>query len=83
METEIDHRGGLGGLVFGRGPTGRAMWLAGRGRTFCGHQNQRPSSAAIDGVISERTINVSNSRPRPIVVGGQAVDGVAARVGGG
>lgn len=35
---------------------------------FSGHQNQRPSSAAIDGVIKERTINVSNSRPRPMVI---------------
>jgi NADP-dependent 3-hydroxy acid dehydrogenase YdfG len=42
--------------------------LAGRGRTLSGHQNQRPSSAAIDGVMNERTISVSNSRPRAIVV---------------
>ena len=29
-----------------------------------GHQNHRPSSAAIDGVRNERTTSVSNSRPR-------------------
>ena len=34
----------------------------------CGHQNQRPSSAAIDGVMNDRTTRVSNSRPRPMVV---------------
>jgi hypothetical protein len=44
------------------------MTLAGRGRTLIGHQNQRPSSAAMDGVMNERTTNVSNNRPRPIVV---------------
>ena len=44
------------------------MVLAGRGRTRCGHQNQRPSSAAIDGVMNDRTISVSNSRPIAIVV---------------
>ena len=44
------------------------MVLAGRGRTLSGHQNQRPSSAAIDGVMKERTINVSKIRPTPIVV---------------
>ena len=44
------------------------MTLAGRGRTICGHQNQRPSSAAIDGVMNERTTSVSNSRPKAIVV---------------
>ena len=40
----------------------------GRVCTRCGHQNQRPRSAAIDGVMNERTISVSNSRPSPIVV---------------
>ena len=49
-------------------PYGRSIVLAGRGRTRCGHQNQRPSSAAIDGVMNERTIRVSNSRPSAIVV---------------
>ncbi len=33
-----------------------------------GHQNQRPSSAAIAGVMNERTIRVSNSRPNAMVV---------------
>jgi hypothetical protein len=33
-----------------------------------GHQNQRPSSVAMDGVMKDRTISVSNIRPRPIVV---------------
>ena len=42
--------------------------LAGRGRTFSGHQNHRPSSAAIDGVMNERTISVSKIRPTPMVV---------------
>ena len=42
--------------------------LAGRGRTRSGHQNQRPSSAAIEGVMNARTINVSNNRPMPMVV---------------
>src|SRR6476469_2986822 len=32
-----------------------------QGRTFWGHQNQRPRRAATDGVISDRTIKVSNS----------------------
>ena len=32
-----------------------------------GHQNHRPRIAAIDGVIKDRTIRVSNSNPRPIV----------------
>jgi hypothetical protein len=44
------------------------MVLAGRGRTRCGHQNQRPRSAATDGVMKERTISVSNNSPRPMVV---------------
>jgi hypothetical protein len=52
----------------GRGPTGRSRKLAGRGRTFCGHQNQRPSSAVMDGIMNARTTNVSNTRPRPMVV---------------
>src|SRR5947209_4807167 len=52
----------------GRGPLDRNMVLAGRGRTLIGHQNQRPSSAAMEGVMNERTTNVSNSRPKPIVV---------------
>jgi hypothetical protein len=52
----------------GRGPVGRNIVLAGRGRTLIGHQNQRPSSAAMDGVMNERTTSVSNSRPGPIVV---------------
>jgi hypothetical protein len=41
---------------------------AGRGRTTCGHQNQRPSSAAIDGVMNALITKVSNNRPNPIVV---------------
>jgi hypothetical protein len=44
------------------------MVLAGRGRTRTGHQNQRPRRAAIDGVMNERTISVSNSKPSPMVV---------------
>jgi hypothetical protein len=40
----------------------------GRGLTTCGHQNQRPSSAAMDGVMKARMTNVSNRRPIPIVV---------------
>jgi hypothetical protein len=32
-----------------------------QGRTFWGHQNQRPRRAATDGVMSDRTIKVSNS----------------------
>src|ERR1700710_1926109 len=40
----------------------------GRCRTIVGHQNHFPRSAAMDGVINERTTRVSNSRPRPIVV---------------
>ena len=51
-----------------RGGSDRSMELAGRGRTACGHQNHRPSSAAIDGVMNERTTKVSNNRPRPMVV---------------
>ncbi|KMO69683.1 hypothetical protein MCHUDSM44219_05484 [Mycolicibacterium chubuense] len=41
---------------------------AGRARTFCGHQNQRPISAAIDGVMNDRITSVSTSRPSPMVV---------------
>jgi hypothetical protein len=37
-------------------------------RTSVGHQNQRPISAATEGIMNDRTINVSNSRPRAIVV---------------
>ena len=37
-------------------------------RTFWGHQNQRPSSAAMDGVMNDRTINVSDSGPNPMVL---------------
>ena len=40
----------------------------GRVRTFWGHQNHRPISAAIDGVMNDRITRVSNNRPRPIVV---------------
>ena len=46
----------------------RGIELAGRGRTRSGHQNHRPSKVAIDGVMNERTISVSNSRPSAIVV---------------
>ena len=35
---------------------------------ICGHQNQGPIIAAIDGVMNERITSVSNSKPRPIVV---------------
>ena len=49
----------LGGVGHGEG--------FGRVRTFWGHQNHRPSSAAIDGVMNDRTIRVSNNRPMPIV----------------
>lgn len=52
----------------GRDPVGRSIVLAGRGRTSCGHQNQRPSSAATEGVMNARTTNVSNKSPKPIVV---------------
>ena len=41
---------------------------AGRARTTRGHQNQRPSSAAIDGVMNARITKVSNNRPIPMVV---------------
>ena len=41
---------------------------AGRVRTFSGHQNQRPKSAATDGVMNDRTTKVSNSYPIPMVV---------------
>ncbi len=40
----------------------------GRDRTFNGHQNHGPRMAAIDGVISERTISVSSSSPIPMVI---------------
>jgi protein Tex len=40
----------------------------GRFRTRTGHQNHRPRIAAMDGVMNDRTISVSNSRPRAIVV---------------
>ena len=40
----------------------------GRDRTRCGHQNHLPSSAAMDGVMNDRTTSVSNSSPSPIVV---------------
>ena len=40
----------------------------GRVRTTCGHQNQRPISAAIDGVMNDRTISVSNSSPSAMVL---------------
>lgn len=43
-------------LGIGRGPFGN------------GHQNHRPSSPARDGVINERTMSVSNNRPRPMVL---------------
>lgn len=52
----------------GRGPTDRSIWLAGRTRTRFGHQNQRPITVMIDGVMSDRTTKVSNNRPMPIVV---------------
>lgn len=41
---------------------------AGRALTRIGHQNHRPSSAAIAGVMKERTTSVSKSKPKPIVV---------------
>src|ERR1700743_1746516 len=44
------------------------MVLAGLAVTRCGHQNQRPRSVATEGVMNERTISVSNSSPRPMVV---------------
>ena len=50
------------GETLGHG-TGR-----GRVRTCCGHQNQRPSSAAIDGVMNDRITSVSKINPMPIVV---------------
>ena len=45
-------------------------WLlcVGRVETFSGHQNHRPSRAAIEGVMRERTMRVSKRRPRPMVV---------------
>src|ERR1700744_873410 len=51
----------------GRGPSARSNVLAGRGRTCCGHQNQRPSIAAMDGVMNARTTSVSNNKPIAIV----------------
>ena len=52
----------------GTRPVGLQHLAGGAGRTRCGHQNQRPSRVAMDGVMNERTISVSNSRPRPMVV---------------
>jgi hypothetical protein len=48
----------------------RVATVARRGlvRTRCGHQNQRLISAAIDGVMKERTTSVSNSRTIPMVL---------------
>ena len=40
----------------------------GRVRIRCGHQNQRPSSAAIDGVMNDRITSVTKIRPMPMVV---------------
>ena len=54
--------GGGGGVGSGQGCG------TGRGRTTCGHQNHRPSSAAMAGVMNERTIRVSNNRPSAIVL---------------
>ena len=48
--------------------TGFCLTRAGRERTFSGHQNQRPSSAATDGIMNDRTTSVSNRSPKPIVV---------------
>ena len=52
-----------------------AVLLCGSGASFflmlkvsSGHQNQRPSAAAIAGVMKARTINVSTSRPNPIAM---------------
>jgi hypothetical protein len=50
------------GSAFGQGRG------TGHGRARCGHQNQRPSRAASDGVMSDRTTSVSKSSPRPMVV---------------
>jgi len=58
---------GLGSLVGASVGVGQGEGT-GRCRTCCGHQNHLPSSAAMDGVISDRTISVSKSRPRPMVV---------------
>ena len=41
---------------------------SGRERTLSGHQNQRPSSAAVAGTMNDRTTRVSNNSPRPMVV---------------
>ena len=55
--------------TFGAAPgAGGHRCGTGRGRTRCGHQNHRPSSAAIDGVMNDRMISVSNMRPSPMVV---------------
>ena len=37
-------------------------------KVFSGHQNHRPSAAAIDGVMNDRTMSVSTSSPKPMVV---------------
>ena len=42
--------------------------LPGVRKVFSGHQNHRPSAAAIDGVMNDRTISVSTSSPKPMVV---------------
>lgn len=74
VRGRCDMRGGRAGIAGRRrsspamtGATARGA-CAGCSRTFNGHQNHRPSSAAIDGIMNERTIRVSNSRPSPIVV---------------
>ena len=43
---------------------GRTAWVL----TRCGHQNQRPNSAAMDGVMNDRITSVSNNRPIAMVV---------------
>ena len=39
------------------------MFADGRVSTFCGHQNQRPSIAAADGILNERTIRCRTAAP--------------------
>ena len=43
-------------------------WGMGRSRTICGHQNQRPMRAAMDGVMNDRITRVSNNRPSAMVL---------------
>ena len=75
LEFRVGGRVGIGPQLRASAVAASGFWAGvgqgaglGRCRTRCGHQNHLPISAAMDGVISERTIKVSKSNPRPIVV---------------